>query len=100
MAAMAATTTERPAPRPTAGPDRLSVALFVLAGFLSMLAVMAWQLGAGASARPRPVVAIRRIYETRVVETIVGGTGGSSVTQSTSSSGSLGSSAPATTRSS
>lgn len=105
---MAARTTEAPDRRGAAnarrrsavGPDRLTVVLFTLAGFLSVLALMAWQLGSGASVKARPVTAVRRIYETRVVETIAGGAGGSSVTQSTSSSGSFGSAAPATTRSS
>ncbi len=91
-------TTERPARRVAAGPDRLSVVLFTLAGFLCVLALLSWQLGTGGGGRPRPIVAARRIYETRVVETIVGGPGASSVTQSTSSSGSYGTPGPATTR--
>lgn len=97
---MVATTTKRPGHRAASGPDRVTVVLFTLAGFLAVLSLLAWQLGAGASARPRPIVAIRRVYETRIVETIGGGTGGSSVTQSTSSSGSYGAAAPATTRTS
>ncbi len=95
-----ATATERPGRRLAAGPDRLSVVLFTLAGFLSVLALLSWQLTPAGVTRPRRVVAIRRIYEKRVVETIVGRAGGSSVTQSTSSSGSYGSPAPATTRAS
>ena len=89
----------RPAP---AGPDRMSVVLFTLAGFLVVLSLLAWQLGAGKSTHLRPVTTLRRIYETRVITTIVGGSGrgGSSVSQSTSSGGSYSAAAPATTRSS
>jgi hypothetical protein len=108
MVAMVVTTTDRSARRSNsphrrrdaAGPDRLTVVMLTLAGFLAVLALMAWQLGAGASVQARPVVTIRRVYETRVVETVVGGAARSSVTQSTSSSGSAGAPAPATTRSS
>ena len=110
MAAMEATTTKRSAAvlprgrdprRPAAtGPDRLTVVLLTLAGFLALLALLAGQLGSGATTRLRPIATIRRVYETRVIETVVGGAGGSSVTQSSSSTGSYGSSAPATTRTS
>ena len=74
--------------------------MLTLAGFLAVLALMAWQLGSGASGRPRGTVVVRRIYETRVIETVVGGRGGSSITQSTSSSGPVASAGPATTRAS
>jgi hypothetical protein len=110
---MAATTaTERTAPlrrpHPTrgraAGPDRLTVLLLTVAAFLLVLALLASQLRpAAAPAQPRPVVVLRKIYETRVVETVPGpGAGGTSITQSqsVSSSGSAAGSAPATTRSS
>jgi hypothetical protein len=81
-------------------PDRLTVALLALAGFLAVLALLASQLRT-ASPTPLPRLAVlRRIYVTRVVETVPGGKGASSVTQSTSSTGSYRSAAPPTTRSS
>lgn len=87
-ASMAITVATRRAPR-GAGGDRLTVALFALAAFLTVLALLAIQLRAGSAAPTRPRIVLRRVYETRVVETRVGGTdGGSSVTQSVSSSGS------------
>jgi hypothetical protein len=57
--------------------------------FLVILAALAWQMRA-TPARPRArVIVLRRVYETHVVETVVGAPGaGSSVTQSVSSSGS------------
>jgi hypothetical protein len=80
------------------GPDRLTVALLALAGFLAVLALLAGQLKAGAAnVRARPVVVLRRVYETTVIETILGSRpgGGSSVTRSVSSSGSSYTSGPA-----
>lgn len=76
-------------PRRATGPDRISVMLLTLTVFLLILAGLAWQVRS-APARPGPrVVVVRRVYETRVVETVVGAQGGgSSVTQSVSSSGS------------
>jgi hypothetical protein len=76
-------------PRATAtGPDRITVLLMTLAGVLAVLAVLAWQFSAAATLPPRRVVVVRKIYVTRVVETIHGdGPGGSSVTQSVSTSG-------------
>lgn len=60
-----------------------------LAAFLVLLALLASQLGSGASAAPtRRLVVVRRVYRTTVVETIRGGSGGNSVSQSVSSSGS------------
>ena len=86
-------------------PDRLSVLLMAAAGFLLVLALLAGQLRAtGATVPLRSVVVLRRVYETRVVESTHGragpGANGASVTQSVSSSGSaVGPPAP-TTRSS
>ncbi len=73
------------------GPDRITVALLALAGFLAVLALLAWQLSSSAAiAGAQPAIVLRRVYETTVIETIPGsgsGGGGSSVTQSVSSSG-------------
>jgi hypothetical protein len=83
------------------GPDRASVVLFTLAAFLLVLALMAWHLRTGPKIQARSVATVRRVYETRVVETVVGGGGRSSVTQSSSSAaGSYSSAAPPTTRAS
>lgn len=88
-----------------AGPDRLTVALLAVAGFLAVLALLAWQMSwSAASTGVRPAIVLRRVYQTTVIETIHGsgsGGGGSSVTQSVSSSGSSSpSSAAPTTRTS
>ena len=101
MAAVA-TTSPRRGPRAAAGPDRITVMLLTLTVFLVILAVLAWQM---RSAPARPVhrmVVLRRVYETRVVETVAGAAGvAGSVTQSVSSSGSAaGTPAAATTRTS
>jgi hypothetical protein len=87
------------------GPDRLTVALLAVAGFLIVLALLAWQMSWSApNAGGRPAIVLRRVYQTTVIETIRGsgsGAGGSSVTQSVSSSGSSStSSAVPTTRTS
>ena len=76
--------------RRSVGPDRLTVVLLSVAAFLVVLALLAGQLrSAGAHSATRPVRVLRRVYETTVVETVVGASGGgSSVTQSVSSSGS------------
>jgi hypothetical protein len=79
------------------GPDRLSVVLCTLAAFLGVLALLAWQFRVTSGGPTRHVVLVRKVYETRVVQTVPGA-GGSSVSQSVSSSGSAG--APATTRTS
>jgi hypothetical protein len=78
------------------------VILFSVAAFLAVLALLAGQLRSGAApAAPRPVILIRRIYETRVVETVPGRGSGTSVSQSVLSTGSTIPAAPApTTRSS
>jgi hypothetical protein len=76
---------------PAAGPDRASVILLSLAAVLAVLALLAWEL---RSAPPRSArraeVVLRRVYQTTVVETIVGSrsAAGTSVLQSVSSSGS------------
>ncbi len=63
--------------------------LFSLAAFLVVLALLAWQLRASPSAATaRPVLVVRRVYQTTVVETIRGSGSGTSVSQSVSSSGS------------
>jgi hypothetical protein len=84
----------------SSGPDGVTVTMLTLAGFLAVLALMAWQIRS-APARPRPrMIVVRRVYETQVVETVVGATRrGSSVTQSVSSSAASLPAAP-TTRSS
>lgn len=94
MAAMATAATTRR--RGVAGPDRLMVVLLTLAIFLAVLALLAWQLRSSATVPMRAAKVVRRVYQTTIVETVVGPSqrNGSSVTQSVSSSGS--SSAPAT----
>ena len=73
----------------TVGPDRLSSGLFALAGFLAVLALLAWQLKAAPTATTRPVVLLRRVYQTRIIETVHGpARGAPAVSQSVSSSGS------------
>jgi hypothetical protein len=97
-----ATTNPRRATAAAAGPDRITVMLLTLTVFLVILAVLAWQMRSVPAQPVHRVVVLRRLYETRVVETVVGATGGaSSVTQSVSSSGSAaGLPAAATTRTS
>lgn len=63
--------------------------LLTLTVFLVMLAVLAWQMRSASAGPVHRIVLVRRVYETRVVETVVGAPGGgSSVIQSVSSSGS------------
>lgn len=76
-------------PRPGRGPDRLSVMLLGLAVFLAMLALLASQLrGTATQGYAARAVVHRRIYLTKVIETIPGPGKGTSVSQSVSSSGS------------
>lgn len=71
-------------------PDRLTVVMFTIAAFLAVLALLAWQVRVTSSGRTHPSIVLRRVYETRVVETLLGSSrGGSSVTRSVSASGSL-----------
>ncbi len=85
---MAATTTRVGKPG-AALADRLTVGLLTLAAVFVVLAFLAWEMRSAPASRARPVVVMRRVYETRVVETIVGGSHAS-----TSVSGTVSSSAP------
>lgn len=72
------------------GGDRVSIALFSLAAFLVLLALLGSQISSGSGrARAAPVL-LRKVYRTTVVERVYpagsGGRGGSSVTQSESGS--------------
>lgn len=98
--ATVATTSAKPRGSAAAGPDGITVAFLTLAAFLAVLAVLAWQVRSTPRRPAHRVVVLRRVYETRVVETVPG-RGASSVSQSVSSSGATSSlsSAP-TTRSS
>jgi hypothetical protein len=96
-AGTAVATTSQPRRSAAVGPDRLTVAMCTLAAFLGVLALLAWQFRMTAGGPARHVVLVRKVYETRVVETVPG-SGASSVSQSVSSSGSSG--ALATTRTS
>ena len=83
------------------GPDRLTVALLTVSAFLLVFAMLATQLRAAPAPAHHRVVLIRRIYETRVVQTqggqgAAGAAGGNSVTQSVSSSGATTAAAPTT----
>ena len=82
-------TTGRRRPRTAAGPDRLTVAMFTVAAFLGVLALLAWQFRMTSGAPTKRVVLVRHVYQTRVITTVPG-SGGSSVSQSVSSSGSAG----------
>ena len=70
--------------------DPLTVALFSATVFLILLALLASGLrGATAPRLTGRVVVLRKIYRTRVITTVIGAsTGGTSVSQSVSSSGS------------
>jgi hypothetical protein len=87
------------------GPDRLTVALLSLAAFLTVLALLAGQFAASTPARPHRIVLVRTVYRTKVIETIAGGSGGTSVSRSvtgsvTGASAGAGSTATPTTRTS
>lgn len=103
MAAMgmaAVATTSRRALR-AGGPDGVTVTMLTLAAFLVILAVLASEMRAAPARASRRVLVVRRVYETRVVERVVGGSGsGSSVTQSVSSSAGASVSATPATRAS
>ena len=68
------------------GPDGVTVTMLTIAGFLIILTLLAWRMRAPPTHPARRMIVTRRIYETRVVETVVGGPrrGGSSTTQSVS----------------
>jgi hypothetical protein len=71
----------------------VTVVLFSLATFLVVLALLATQLaGATSYQAAHPVLLVRKIYRTTVIETVTGATGhgGTSVSQSVSSSGASG----------
>ncbi len=101
---MSEQTLATPVRRARGGADRVTVALFSLAAFLLVLALLGTQLSrAGSNHAPaRRSVLVRRIYKTTIVERVlpagVGGAGGTSVTQSVSGSspGSLLGAAPVT----
>jgi len=103
------TATEAVRPRPggrrkTSGPDRATVLLLTVAAFLGVLSFLARELEASEPAKvAHPVVVTRRVYETRVVTTVRGGSGaasGTSVSQSSSSSGPVSAAPAVSTRSS
>jgi hypothetical protein len=74
------------------------VVLVSLALFLGLLAFLADQLrGAYSGHKSVPVVLLRRVYETTIVQTIPGPGAGTSVSQSVSSSGSGYTASPAPT---
>ncbi len=81
--------------------DRLTVALIALTTFFVMLGFLAKEVESSSSgSAARPVTILRRVYETRVIETIPAGTnvrgGATSVTQSVSGSASPVAAAPTT----
>jgi hypothetical protein len=84
---MAAATISRRARR-TREPDGVTVTMLTVAAFLVILALLAWPMRSSPAGPARRVVVLRRVYETRVVETVVGGAGrgGTSVAQSVSDS--------------
>jgi hypothetical protein len=83
------------------GPDGVTVMMLTLAAFFAVLAILASQVRGVPARHPGRVVVVRRVYQTRVLETIVGGSrGGSSVTQSVSSSAGASPSVLPTTRAS
>jgi hypothetical protein len=80
----------------------LTVALFTVASFLVVLALLSQKLPTTDHTSPIPVHVLRKIYRTTIVETIVGAGGptGASVSQSVSSSGAGYTAAAPTTRTS
>ena len=84
--ATVATTSQRPRRSAAAGPDGVTVMFLTLAAFLTVLALLAWQVRSAPARPSHRVVVLRRVYETRVVETVPG-RGASTVSQSVSSSG-------------
>jgi hypothetical protein len=88
VVAVAAATDAQPA-RIASGPDWLSVALFSVAAFLVVFALLASELRTPDSRPPPRIEVVRKLYTTTVVETIISPTGptGTSVTRSTSGGG-------------
>jgi hypothetical protein len=78
----------------------VTVALLSLAAFLGLLALLAWQVQPATLIPARRVALVRRIYQTTVIETVIGTRGGSTVTQSTSVSVGSYAAPPVTTRTS
>jgi hypothetical protein len=78
------------------GADPLTTAFTALAVFLLLLAFLAVQLRAGSASGAHRVVLIRRVYQTKVIETVPGGGSGSSSLVSQSVGGTSSMSAPAT----
>ena len=76
--------------------------LLTVAAVLTVFALLVWQLPATQPSASGPVRVLRKIYRTTVVETFRGGGGpsGTSVSQSTQSSGASLAAAPTTTRTS
>jgi len=71
--------------------DRLSVMLFSLAAFLTVLALLGSQLTSKPAAGAHATALVRKVYETTVVEQVIGarpGPSGTSVSQSASASAS------------
>ena len=84
---MATVATTSPRRATAAGADGVTVTLLTLAAFLAIFALLAWQVRSAPAQSRHRVIVLRRVYETRVVETVIGAArGGSTVTQSTSSS--------------
>lgn len=78
--------------RTSAGPDRAAVALFSLAAFLVVLALLGTHLRDTPAAHAPGALVIRRVYRTTVVERVLpagagGSAGGASVSQSVSGAG-------------
>jgi hypothetical protein len=99
---MATVATTSPRRAIATGADGVTLTLLTLAAFLAILALLAWQVRSAPAPPRHRVIVLRRVYETRVVETVIGAArGGSTVTQSVSSSAASSSpSAGPTTRSS
>jgi hypothetical protein len=82
--------------------DRPTVVMLVVAGFLALLAFLAWQVRSKpAPPAPVPLAVVRKIYKTTMITTIPWGAGpaGTSVSQSTSGATAV-AAAPVTTHTS
>jgi hypothetical protein len=86
---MVTTATSKQHQATASGPDRLTSVFLVLAAFLAVLALLAWQLKVATAAPTRAAIVLRRVYQTRVIETVSGPSrSGPAVTQSVSSTAS------------